>query len=147
MKAIICLIIAATLWSGSIQAHEYNGWVARVVDGDTFDVAGPDGNVRVRLCGIDAPERGQFGALISTQHLRDLIEDKLVRCIQVGQGTPCDRRSRATNRNRIVAQCFYGALLSQDVAREMVCSGHAVDWPRFSNGYYDRKNCGVWLPR
>ena len=34
---------------------------------------------------------------------------------------------------RIVAQCFVDGI---DISKEMVCSGHAVDWPKFSGGYY-----------
>jgi hypothetical protein len=33
--------------------------------------------------------------------LTSLIGGKDVRCVQVGSGTPCDGRSRPTNRNRI----------------------------------------------
>ncbi len=40
--------------------------------------------------------------------MAEMVEGKEVRCIQVGGGTPCDGRSRPTNRDRIVAQCFVG---------------------------------------
>lgn len=33
--------------------------INRVVDGDTVDITGPDGEIRVRLYGIDAPELNQ----------------------------------------------------------------------------------------
>lgn len=49
-----------------------------------------------------------------------MVEGKEVRCIQVGGGTPCDGRSRPTNRDRIVAQCFVG---DRDAAMEMICAG------------------------
>ncbi len=42
---------------------------ANVIDGDTIRIDG----VRVRLFGIDAPERGQPGSREATEHLRRLI--------------------------------------------------------------------------
>jgi len=87
----------------------------------------------VRLCGVDSPERRQKGAREATAALTALIDGKTVRCVQVGSGTPCDGCSRKTSHDRIVAQCFIGDL---DIATEMVWSGNACDWPKFSRGYY-----------
>jgi hypothetical protein len=64
--------------------------------------------VRVRICGIDAPERGQAGYGQAAGVLSSTIEGKTVHCLQVGEGTVCDGRSRPTSR----------------------------DWPRFSGGRY-----------
>ena len=62
-----------------------------------------------------------------------MIEGKEVSYIQVGGATPCDGRSNATNRDRIIAQCF---IAEKDVAMEITCSGTVADLPRFSAGYY-----------
>jgi endonuclease YncB( thermonuclease family) len=102
-----------------------------VVDGDTLFV----GRLKYRLCGIDAPERGEPGAQASTDHLRYLIKGKTITCRPVGEGPPCDGRSERKSHDRIVAQCFVDG---QDIAAEMVRSGHAKDWPKFSGGYYAR---------
>lgn len=110
-------------------AQQITGLVDRVIDGDTFAFPG----VSIRLCGIDAPERGAQGATASAQALRDLISNGTVRCIPVGEGTVCDGRSKKINRNRVVAQCFSGKL---DLAAEQVKRGHACDWRRFSGGAY-----------
>ena len=59
--------------------------------------------VRVRICGIDAPERGQAGYGQAAGVLSSMIEGKTVHCLQVGEGTVCDGRSRPTSRDRIVA--------------------------------------------
>lgn len=98
------------------------------------------GKVRVRICGIDAPERGQPGYGQAAGVLASLIEGKTIHCLQVGEGTPCDGRSKAMNRDRIVAQCFIGGL---DLAEEMTRSGTACDWPKFSGGHYkvSEKTC------
>jgi endonuclease YncB( thermonuclease family) len=46
-------------WSAT--AADYLGKVTSVADGDTFTMESETGKVRVRICGIDAPERGQPG--------------------------------------------------------------------------------------
>jgi endonuclease YncB( thermonuclease family) len=68
------------------------------------------GKVRVRICGIDAPERGQPGYSQAAGVLSNMIEGKLVYCLQVGEGTPCDGKSKPNSRDRIVAQCFIDKL-------------------------------------
>ncbi|SRR6266702_33199 len=88
--------------------------------------------VRVRICVIDAPERGQPRYRQAAGALASLIEGKTVHCLQVGEGTPCDGRSRPNTRDRIVAQCFIEKL---DVAEEMAKSGTVCDWPKFSGGH------------
>ncbi len=115
------------------RTAEYSGRAIHIEDGDTFDMRGDSEKVRIRLCGIDSPERGHAGYRPAKAALSALIGGKIVRCVQVGAGTPCDGRSRPTNRKRVVAQCF---LDSMDVAIEMVRGGNACDWPKFSNGYY-----------
>jgi endonuclease YncB( thermonuclease family) len=47
-------------WS-SATAADYLGKVTSVADGDTFTMESETGKVRIRICGIDAPERGQPG--------------------------------------------------------------------------------------
>jgi endonuclease YncB( thermonuclease family) len=111
----------------------YSGPVLKVTDGDTFTISNDGQKVRVRFCGVDSPERRQPGYSEASKELGRLTEGKAVRCIQVGGGTPCDGRSKPTNRDRIVAQCFVD---ERDIAMEMICSGNAKDWPKFSGGYY-----------
>src|SRR4051794_40418425 len=101
---LLCL-----LWPfAAIGSHaaEITGPAIHTVDGDTFDIRDGTRIVRVRVCGIDAPEFGQPGYEAASQAMRRLISGKTVRCIQVGGGTPCDGRSKASNQGRIVAQCF-----------------------------------------
>ena len=109
--------------------------VGRVVDGDTMDICIWTSCIRVRLCGIDAPERDEPGGAEATEALRSLASRETVRCVPVGQGTVCDGRSRSTNRGRLVAQCFLG---NADIGGAMVDRGLACDWERFSGGHYGR---------
>ena len=53
-------MVAASVCSPAIAA-DYLGNVLAVSDGDTFTMEADGTKVRVRICGIDAPERGQAG--------------------------------------------------------------------------------------
>jgi len=50
--------------------------VARVIDGDTFEV---DGGERVRFIGINCPESDKPGGTEATDYTRDLLEGKTVK--------------------------------------------------------------------
>jgi endonuclease YncB( thermonuclease family) len=130
MGAILGLIASAQ----PVQAQSYTGPVVAIQDGDTFTIHdATTGDKRVRLCGVDSAERGHQGYQEAKNALTGLIGAKTVRCVQVGSGTPCDKRSPTKSRDRIVAQCF---IEDKDVADMMVCSGNAIDWEKFSGGYY-----------
>lgn len=111
------------------------GTAGKVIDGDTLWVCDKDKCRKIRLCGVDAPERGQKGWRASRDALAAIVRDKTIRCVAVGEGTPCDGRSKRKSRDRIVAQCFVGDL---DISGEMVRKGFACDWVRFSNGHYSK---------
>lgn len=66
--------------------YTYKAIVQNVVDGDTIDVKVDLGfkvysKQRIRLTGIDTPERGQLGFKEAGDYLRDLILDKEVTLI------------------------------------------------------------------
>lgn len=62
-------VVASGCW-----AAELTGRVVGVIDGDTIDLLTPEKRlVRVRLAGIDAPERSQAFGTVSKQALSDLI--------------------------------------------------------------------------
>lgn len=123
----------------ALSAAEYSGSVDNVADGDTFWVCDEKACHKIRLCGADAPERGEPGYQRSADALRQLVEGKVVRCVQVGSGTPCDGRSKPTNYDRIVAQCFVDRA---DIAASMVEQGFACDWVKFSGGAYSNNGNG-----
>jgi micrococcal nuclease len=61
------------------------GKVVKVVDGDTFDILNANTTTRIRLFGIDAPERGQahnkrakafMDSLIAGKQIRVVVRDK-----------------------------------------------------------------------
>ncbi len=141
----VIVFFAALFLSASIAtAGPIDGTVDRVVDGDTLDVCRWSPRlsrscVRIRLCGIDAPEASDPGGPEATRALRMLIGGKALRCIPVGQGSVCDGRSQPTSHDRVVAQCWLSGI---DIAAEMVRRGHACDWAKFSGGHYSRTTSG-----
>lgn len=103
---------------------------ASVVDGDTIDI----GKVRVRFDGIDAPESWQkcqdgdgssylCGKAAAMALDRFLASSRPTRCELAGH-----------DRDRRIGTCFRAD--GADVNRWMVENGHALDWPRYSNGAY-----------
>ena len=129
VSPIFCLAITFTSLCQPAQAQTITGEVTRVVDGDTFHL----GRIAIRVCGIDAPERGDAGHQEAKAALEAIIGNKRLRCTPVGAGSVCDGRSNPYSHKRIVAQCFVGKL---DIASEMVRSGHACDWINYSGGAY-----------
>ena len=74
LAAIVLLAVGSWVWQ-QVDAPEAEFHVAQVVDGDTIVVDGPDGQERVRLLGIDTPERGECLADDATQRLEELLPE------------------------------------------------------------------------
>ena len=137
-KTTISLAFVILLLPFSISlaySEEIVGETGKVVDGDTLYVCDADACHKIRLCGIDAPEKGDIRYKSSRSALRDLVTGRQVRCVRVGEGSICDGRSRKTNHDRIVAQCFIG---TTDIADMLVSRGYACDWVKFSGGHYSK---------
>jgi len=141
----ISLFVLAMLLPNAAFA-EIVGEGRNVIDGDTFEIKLPSRSVKIRICGIDAPESGEPGSREAWAMLSQLVHRKTVRCVQVNQppGTVCDGKSKPLSRDRIVAQCFVDGT---DIGAEMVRSGHACDWQEFDGGYYQRITGGRSCPR
>ncbi|MGH6804867.1 MAG: thermonuclease family protein [Methyloceanibacter sp.] len=140
MHRAILVAVVLSLWTiATAHAAEVTGSVDKIADGDTFWVCDANACHKIRLCGADAPEQGEPGDQRSAEALRQLVEGKIVRCIQVGNGTPCDGRSKPTSHDRIVAQCFVDGA---DIAAHMVEQGFACDWIKFSGGTYSQNGKG-----
>ena len=134
------IVMMAAFAATPALANDYLGEVTGVDDGDSFNMRSEGRRIHIRLCGVDSPERGQPGYGAAAGALAAMVEGKQVHCLQVGEGTPCDGRSKSKSRDRAVAQCFIG---DKDIAAEMVRLKQACDWPRYSNGHYklDSSTC------
>ncbi|MES2846482.1 MAG: thermonuclease family protein [Pseudomonadota bacterium] len=140
IRSLIVLLLALTpVWAADLSG------TARAIDGDTLDV----GSARVRLFGIDAPERdqrcdraGQSWACgrFARQVLADLIRGERVTCTV----KDIDRYGRA------VAICMVG---QRDIGRALVQAGAAQAYLRYSNRYAKDDSraraagVGVWAGR
>jgi endonuclease YncB( thermonuclease family) len=94
------------------------GTVTKIVDGDTIDVQLSSGPIRVRLHGVDTPERGQPWGKESTAALTALVMGKKVGIEPFSQ----DRYER------MIGIVFLGEL---NVNLELVKRGHAWAYRRY----------------
>ena len=77
---MVRLFASSVLYCFALFAFaDFNGKVVSVTDGDTIKVRIPGEQVKVRLKGIDAPEKGQPYGNKSRKHLASLVAGKKVR--------------------------------------------------------------------
>lgn len=91
-----------------------------VIDGDTIVID----KVHLRLAGIDAPELDHPWGQQSKWALVQLCKGQTVTA----------RIKPEVSYDRVVAECFLPD--GRDLAAELVRSGLALDWPKFSGGKY-----------
>ncbi len=78
MQYIIISFISLTLYSPAL-ADTLQGKVVKIADGDTVTIVDDSGKKhRIRLMGIDAPEKNQSYGDVSTQSLVELVSGKTV---------------------------------------------------------------------
>lgn len=122
MKArILSLAFTAALLVGlPAEAQDIKG-KARVVDGETLYV----GQVKIRLNGIDAPERGHARFRAATQALRSFVAGKVVVC----------RLSDEKSYDRYKGSCYADGY---DLAASVLATSNAPDCRRYSGSRYKK---------
>jgi len=115
---IIILVLAFLV---SIGAHaQLQGKVVKVADGDTFTLLSNNKQVKVRLYGIDCPERSQDFGQAARQFTSSLIFNRDVIVEQ-----------KAMDRNRRVVGIV--KLGSLNLNEELLRSGYAWHYTRYDN--------------
>ncbi|WP_034853870.1 thermonuclease family protein, partial [Inquilinus limosus] len=134
MRSLVVLLLA--LSSPAIAAVE-------IVDGDTLRVDGE----RVRLWGIDAPERVQLCRIDGRDEPIGREATEALRSILAHGELRCETKDR-DRYGRTVAECWAGQVSVSDA---MVRSGWAWALPRYSKDRYlpaqeeaERAARGVW---
>jgi micrococcal nuclease len=112
-------LVAVPVGQQDLQERVLQGpcWV---IDGDTIVI----GNVRLRLAGIDAPELDHPWGQRSKWALVKLCKGQTITA----------RIKPELSYDRLVAECYLPD--GRDLAAELVRSGLALDWPKFSGGKY-----------
>ena len=116
---------------------------ARIIDGDTIEIAGE----RVRLEGIDAPETAQTcGRGGRRQWQCGRTAARVLTKLVSGQSVTCNSRG-ADKYGRMVGVCFVGDL---DINAEMVRRGQAWAYVKYSSRYVNEEaearaqRIGIW---
>ena len=139
---LMCILIVGINCSADIIG------IPKITDGDTIVI----NDIRIRFTGSDAPESYFFGKTqtcldedgkewecgkAATKKLKQLINNQTVRCTDEG----LDRYGRT------LGICFVGDM---DLQAEMVKSGMAVAYLRYSDRYEQQQNyakkvkAGMW---
>ena len=142
MKKIIFVVIILLNLNEKIIASEIYG-LPIITDGDTIKIL----NNKIRLHGIDAPEKKQKCTknkkkyncgVVATKALTKKIGKKLVKCLT---------QKNKDRYNRFIGTCFVDGT---DLNKWMVRNGHAIAYRRYSKDYildeeYAKKNkLGLW---
>jgi endonuclease YncB( thermonuclease family) len=78
MTNLLVASLLVTFFSSLVSASEITGSVVSVIDGDTIEVLHNDKAERIRLSGIDCPEKGQAYGKRAKQAASDLVFGKEV---------------------------------------------------------------------
>ncbi|MHA6688715.1 thermonuclease family protein [Mesorhizobium sp. A556] len=120
---------------------------ASIIDGDTIEIHGE----RVRFNGIDAPESRQLcqDAKGRDYQCGQIAANALNEFLSQSRPTRCDFVER-DQYGRFVGNCYRAD--GSSVQRWLVSNGHAMDWPRYSQGAYATqqsaarsKRLGIWV--
>lgn len=114
------------------------GSVTRIVDGDSLYVE----NKKLRLWGVDAPDKDEFGYNEARKKLQEIVQDQTVTCT-------CKDTDRH-GRSMVLCTLQNG----DDVGKILIESGWALDYRRHTSGYYEKAEDkareakrGLWAPR
>ena len=142
MKTFNAAIIVLFVLSLKAIAGEISG-VPSITDGDTIKIL----NKRIRLYGVDAPEKKQI-CIKNSQEYRCGQEATNALIKKVNEKTVvCKVQDKLDRYKRYIGVCFLGDI---DLNKWMVRNGYAVAYRRYSKDYVDDENyakknkIGLW---
>ena len=142
MKLLVLVLVVFLHLNTKIIASEISGF-AVVTDGDTIKIS----NNKIRLHGIDAPEKKQNCTknakeyncgIVATEALINKISKNVVKCLI---------QKNKDRYNRFIGVCFVG---QEDLNRWMVRNGYAIAYRHYSKDYIldeeyaKKKKIGLW---
>ncbi len=120
--ALLCVACFSSGKSKPLESERFTGRVDYVFDGDTLRLKGI--KQRIRLWGIDTPEKGEKGADAARDALNKLVRGKRLELIKIDT----DRYDRIVGRVILPN--------GKDVSAIMIEKGHAEEYCRYSKGFY-----------
>ena len=142
MKILAIILVILLNLNTNVIAREILGFPI-ITDGDTIKIL----NNRIRLHGIDAPEKNQKCKIFykeyncgttATNALIQKIKTNIIKCVV---------QKNKDRYNRLIGVCFLG---QEDLNKWMVRNGYAVEYRRYSKDYildeeFAKKNkLGLW---
>lgn len=121
MNALLRIGLLTVIIAGFAMAGDFSGRVVGVLDGDTITVLVGREQRRVRLAGVDAPEKGQAFGQRSKQALSQMIFGREVTVVSTGR----DRYERTLG----IVQLMDGSSVNE----RLVENGWAWHYTRYSN--------------
>ncbi len=114
MRLFFLLILITTLCKAETVT------VKRVIDGDTYILQSGD---KVRMIGINTPERGEPGYEEAKQYLKDLIE---------GEEVELEMDDRSSDRDKYGRLLRYTYYRGNDVHMQLIQEGYAYAFTRYA---------------
>ncbi|RXK59652.1 thermonuclease family protein [Lacibacter luteus] len=120
MRFVVVFLLLLPLPALTAPSYTLTGKAVRIVDGDTFDLLVDKTTYRIRLAGIDAPEKGQDFGNASKQLLGTLCKDELLTVVV----TDTDRNKRK------IAEVYTSKKVW--INKEMIAKGMAWHFVKYS---------------
>lgn len=123
LAAIFLMVMSLGAWAQIQTKASYTGRVVGVVDGDTYDLVINGRQCRIRMQGIDAPERGMPYGTASKSYLSRLLFNKTVKVYITKK-----------DGKRWVAETYLPS--GNEAGAEMVAAGMAWHFKKYSKSSY-----------
>ncbi len=151
--SLFSILILLSIPNLSVSAEKIIIGKAQVIDGDTIKINGK----KIRLFGIDAPEKNQICSKKSNSYNCGLTSKKFLKEIIKNEKIECTYKN-LDRYGRIIGKCISHTKIENsnetvpfDINYQMVRNGRAVEYKRYSKGEYSeaeesakKEKRGIW---